>query len=202
MSDFAFSCPFCQTELAIPDREWYYTCSHCGQRLNLESQYAYLRGLDAFAEGQEIMDKISPKQRRIPMNPRDKQAMDLFLEAYTSLQIAFHAELSEVQRVIGVEMMASMAGEFMKRSMVSPLEMNYWATLLVIQNSQNEYDALKEKLTMADGSPLAAIKRMRWRARQKRLRESLIELERKLTAIEKQIQFIDVPRARNKSWVP
>ncbi|MBE0697340.1 MAG: hypothetical protein IH586_10485 [Anaerolineaceae bacterium] len=201
MDAFAFTCPYCQTELEIPDNEWYYNCSQCGQRLNLESQFAFLRGLDAFAEGQEMIDKISPKQRRDPLNPRDKQAMDLFMEAYSSIQIAFRAELAEVQRSVGVEMMASMAGEFMKRSMVSPLEMNYWSTHLIIQNSQTEFDQLKQKLSRKEGL-LVFIKHMRWRARQKRLLESMVELERKLASIEKQINFVDIPKAKNKSWKP
>lgn len=201
MGDFAFTCPYCQTNLAIPEIEWYYTCTGCGKRLNLESQYAFLRGLDAFAEGQEMMERISPKQRRDPLNPRDRAAMDLFLEAYTSLQIAFRAELAEVQRSVGVEMMASMATEFMKRSMVSVLEMNYWTILLVIQNSQNEYDQLKKRLETSNG-PLAFFHQLRWRGRQKQLRRSLVDFEGKLMVIEKQINFIDIPKAHNKSWAP
>jgi hypothetical protein len=201
MGDLDFTCPYCNAGLSIPDNDWYYTCTQCRQRLNLESQYAFLRGLEAFTEGQDAMEKISPRQRRNPYNLRDKQAMELFLEAYTSLQIAFHAELAEVQRSVGVEMMASMASEFMKRSMVSVLEMNYWTTLLVIQNSQTEYDQLKKKLETLDGS-LIFIKRMRWQGRQKRLLDSLVSFERKLMTIEKQISFIEVPRARNKAWHP
>ena len=201
MSDLPFLCPYCDTEIQIPDNAWYVPCPHCGRRLNLESQFAYLRGVDAFAEGQEIMVKISPRSRRIPNNPKDRQAVDLFIEAYTAMQVAFKAELAEMQRSLGVEMMANMAGEFMKRNMVSPLEMSYWTSLLVEQNSQNEYDRLQEKSSQPRG-PLAFLRRMRWRSRQKQLVKALDELDRRLNAIERQIEFVDIPRARNKKWTP
>ena len=32
-------------------------------RLDLKSQFAYLRGLDAFSEGQDILNALNPKKR-------------------------------------------------------------------------------------------------------------------------------------------
>jgi chitinase len=125
--------------------------------------------------------------------------MDLFLEAYSSIQLAFRSELAEIQRSVGVEMMANMAAEFIRRSMISPMEQSYWATLLVLQNVQTEYDQLKLDLS-APGGALAWIKRLRWRTRQNQLRAALVELERRLAAIERQIDFVEVPRARKTNW--
>lgn len=201
MSDHPFECPYCETEIQVPESEWYITCPRCGRRLNLESQFAYLRGVDAFTEGQEIMNRISPRKRRLASNPRDQEAMELFIEAYTALQVAFKAELAEVQRVLGVKMMAAMSGEFMKRDMVSSLEMSYWSSALIEQNSQEEFDELKEKLGRP-GSGLGLLLRMRWRMRKNQLAKALVQLDQRLNAFERQIQFVDPPRARNKKWRP
>ncbi len=204
MAALPFSCPYCETELNPPEDAWYYTCTSCGKRLNLSSQFAYLRGLDAFIEGQELMEEISPRKRRIPTNIQDKRAMALFMEAYTALQVAFQAELADVQRAVGVEMMASMAQEFMHRQMVSALEVNYWNTVMIEQTAQNEYDQLKEKLTGAaeKNAPWAWVKRLRWRSRQNQLAKALTGMEEKVSLLEKQIQFTETPLARNKKWKP
>jgi hypothetical protein len=178
-ADSSFTCPYCDTELQLPDGVWYYTCTHCRNRLDLKSQFAYLRGLDAFSEGQEIMSKISTRKRLMPFYPR----------------------LAEPQRSLGVEMMSSMANEFMKREMVSPFERSYWNTLMVEQTAQDEYDHLKVKLSNTAGV-FGGLKRIRWRARQKQLIQSLVELDKRLEKLEKQISFIDVPRARKQKWKP
>lgn len=196
-----FSCPFCETEIQPPEDAWYYTCPHCGHRLDITSQSAYARGLAAFTEGQTLIDDISPRKRRNPFYQKDKRAMELFLEAYSSLQVAFNAELAEPQRSLGIEMMASMASEFMKRSMISPLEMNYWHTLMVEYTAQVEFDLLKEKLA-ASAHPLGVLARWRWRSRQKKLLSSLVEIDQKIAAFEKQIDFVDLPKTRNKKWKP
>jgi hypothetical protein len=196
-----FTCPHCDTVLILPDDAWYYTCPQCGKRLDLKSQFAYLRGLDAFSEGQEIIDKISPRKHRVPFQPQVTSAMQLFMEAYSSMQVAFQAELAEEQRYLGVEMMSSMVNEFMRRSMVSAFEMTYWNTLAVEQVAQREYDRLKEKLASPAGF-LGPLKRLRWRARQKQLVKSLAEIDQKLRALERQIEFTEVPRARNEKWKP
>ncbi len=195
-----FTCPYCDTVLELPEDAWYYTCPHCQSRLDLKSQFAYLRGLDAFSEGQEIMQAISPRKRRVD-DPRIKAAMELFMEAYSSIQVAFLADLADAQRALGTEMMSSMATEFMKHNMVSMFEMNYWQSLMVERTAQDEYDRLKEKLASASGA-MAGIQQIRWRARQKQLVKALADIDAKLKILEKQIDFIDVPRARNERWKP
>jgi DNA-directed RNA polymerase subunit RPC12/RpoP len=196
-----FVCPYCDTQIQLPEDAWYYTCPHCGSRLDLKSQFAYLRGLDAFSEGQEIMLKISPRKRRTPFYPKITEAMQLFMEAYSSLQVAFLAELAEPQRSLAVEMMASMANEFMKREMVSPFEESYWNTLMVEQTAQIEYDRLKQKLA-APAGVFGAVKQLRWRTRQKQLVQSLVQLNKKVKILEDRIGFVDIPRARNRKWKP
>jgi hypothetical protein len=201
MEDSPFFCPYCEIELHLPDDVWYYTCDSCGTRLDLKSQFAFLRGLDAFREGQDIMEKVSPRKRRTSFNSLDQSAMELFKQAYSSLQVAFQANLEEGQRSLGVEMMNSMAQEFMKRSMISPLELTYWNTLMVEQTSRNEFDSLSEKLSQPGGK-LTFLARWRWKMRQKQLRDALFQIDNKLKLLEKQIEFIDIPKARNKNWKP
>ena len=201
MEEPPFICPYCDTELVLPDDLWYYQCDHCGKHLDLKSQFAFLRGLEAFKEGQDIMQATNPKKQRLSFTLREQAAMKFFMEAYSSLQVAFQADLEETQRWVGVEMMTSMSNEFMRRSLVSSFEGTYWNTLMIEQTAQNEYDLLKQKLAKLDGR-LQFIQRRRWTARQSQLLKSLAELDRKIKALEKQIEFVDFPRARRKKWKP
>jgi len=196
-----FTCPYCEIEIQLPEDVWYYTCTHCGSHLDLNSQFAYLRGLDAFSEGQDIADRINPKKKKNHFNPRVTTAMTIFKEAYSSLQVALLTDLAESQRSLAVEMLASMSQEFAKWDLVSPLEMNYWSSIMVEQTAQWEYNQLKEKLSNPD-QPLFWIKKMRWRARQKQLLQSLAKLDEKIKTIEKRIAFVDKPRARDLKWKP
>ncbi len=145
-----FTCPYCEIEIQLPEDVWYYTCTHCGSHLDLKSQFAYLRGLDAFSEGQDIADRINPKKKKNHFNPRVTTAMEIFKEAYSSLQVALLTDLAESQRSLAVEMLASMSQEFAKWDLVSPLEMNYWSSIMVEQTAQWEYNQLKEKLSNPD----------------------------------------------------
>ena len=138
------TCPYCDTEILISSDGWKHICSQCGTRLDVNSQFAYLRGLDAFQEGQEIFQKINPKKRR-QFNAAEREALVIFMQAYSSLQVAFKGELEENQRMLAIEMMCSMTQEFNRRLMVSQLEAQYWNTLMVEQTAQNEYDRLKEE---------------------------------------------------------
>jgi DNA-directed RNA polymerase subunit RPC12/RpoP len=195
----AFKCPHCDAQLTIPDNLWYYACSQCGQRLDLKSQFAFLRGIDAFTEGQDLFQKIHPKKRKLFIK-QENEALELFRQAYSSLQVAFMAELEEHQRILGVEMMASMNQEFLRRSMTSPLEVQYWNTLMILQTAQNEYDRLNKKLAVTTPGLLGQIQRMRWNARKNQLAHAIVKQESKLNSIEQQIEFIDIPKARSKTW--
>ncbi len=195
------TCPYCDAEILIPGDVWKVSCSHCGQKLDVDSQFAYLRGLDAFKEAQDIYQKINPKKLR-QFLAKEREALDIFMQAYTSLQLAFKADLEENQRMLAVEMMSSMSQEFLKRMMVSPLETQYWNSLMVVQTAQKEYDGLKIKLSNPAIGPLALIRRWRWNSRQKQLLRSLDKLDLKLDSLEKEIEFTDPPKARNKTWKP
>jgi hypothetical protein len=195
------TCPYCDSDILVPGDLWKHSCSHCGKILDVSSQLAYLRGLDAFKEGQELFQKINPKKRR-QFLAADREALDIFMQAYSSLQVAFKAELEENQRMLAVEMMCSMTQEFMKRLMVSPMETQYWNTLMIEQTARVEYEGLKLKLEGQNSGIWAFIKRWRWNARKNKLAQTFIQLEDKLKSIEQQIDFIDIPRARNKSWKP
>ncbi len=200
ISTLSFTCPHCDKEFELPEDVWYHTCPQCHSRLDLKSQFAYLRGLDAFSEGQEIFVGVSPRKRRSE-DPRVREAMKLFMEAYSSLQIAFAAELAPAQKTLGAEMMASMAAEFMKLNMVSPLEMTYWKSLVVEHQAQEEYDVIKEKLRRP-GSVFSALQRLHWKIRRKQLLKALLDLDAKFKMLERQIEFIDIPRGRNENWKP
>lgn len=203
MPDFSIKCPNCEHELQPPIDVWYYTCDHCRESLDLKAQYAFLRGLDAFDEGQAIMMEKGPRKPRYKtrQNPVYRQALDLFTESYSSLQIAFLGGLVEVQREVGIEMMASMTAEFFKMNMVSPMEMMYWNSVLTEHIAQTEIDGLKKKLSQPAGA-FGSLKRLRWKSRMTQLKKKLIEIDEKIKRIEAQIMFVDVPRARNQRWKP
>ena len=173
------TCPHCDTEILVPFDGWKHACSHCGKRLDVNSLLAYLRGLDAFQEGQEIFQNIAPKKRK-QFLAAEREALEIFMQAYSSLQVAFKAELEENQRMLAVEMMSSMTQEFIKRLMVSPLEAQYWNTLMVEQTAQSEYDRLKKNLEDELSGFFGLVKRWRWNSRIKTLLKSFSKLDAKL----------------------
>lgn len=201
MRQVRFLCPNCGAEIRLPESQSFATCSTCKTRLDVVSTLAYLRGLEAFEEGQEMM-RATPRKLHPMGSPQDRMAMTLFREAYSSLQLAFQGDLVEDQRQLGIEMMASMATEFSKRLMVSMYEVRYWSTVMAELTSQNEYSALKEKLRKTTTTVLNYLIRWYWRVRQRQLLRALKEFDRKLVALEDQIEFVDLPRARNHTWTP
>ena len=102
--------------------------------------------------------------------------MDLFIEAYSSLQVAFLGSLVEVQRQVGIEMMSSMAAEFMKQNMISPLEMSYWNSILTEYYAQTEIDRIKERLTRPMGK-FGFLVILRWKQRMNSSMSSLFHPE-------------------------
>lgn len=197
----SLNCPYCDTVLSITAEMWSCTCRQCGKRLDLKSQFAYLRGLDAFSEGQDIYQRIPPKKRR-QFLAQDAEALELFRQAYSSLQVAFTVELEENQRALAVEMMSSMTQEFLRRLMTSPLEAQYWNTLMVMQTAQAEYARLTVQLAQPNPGLWGSLQRWRWSSRRKQLTEAIVKQEDKLDALERQIEFTEVPRARPKPWRP
>jgi hypothetical protein len=84
--------------------------------------------------------------------------------------------------------------------MTSPLESQYWNTLMVMQTAQNEYDKLTTMLASETPGLLGSIKRFRWKSRRKQLAQAIAKQEIKLDATERQIEFTDIPKARSKTW--
>ncbi|HEY9077130.1 MAG TPA: hypothetical protein VIO61_11405 [Anaerolineaceae bacterium] len=132
----------------------------------------------------------------------DREALELFRLAFSSLQVAFSAELAPAQKILGVEMMCSMTQEFQKRLMVSPLEAQYWNTLMVEHTAQREYDHLTEKLAGPRSGLFSFFLRMRWILRQRQLTKSLDKLDKKIRSLEASMEIIDIPRARDLDWKP
>jgi hypothetical protein len=203
MSDYSLKCPVCDYELRPPLDVWFYTCDSCRESLDLKSQYAFLRGLEAFDEGQALMMEKGPRKQRNKTRENQiyRQSLTLFVEAYSSLQVAFVGNLVEVQRQVGIEMMASMAAEFMKQNMISPLEMSYWNSILTEHYAQAEIDRIKVRLKQPMGT-FGFLIRLRWTLRANQLKKKLVEIGKKITNLERQIAFVDIPRARNRRWKP
>ena len=201
MSDFSLKCPNCAHELLPPLDVWYYTCEYCRESLDLKSQYAFLRGLEAFDEGQALMIEKGPHKLRnkTRQNAVYRQTLEIFTEAYSSLQVAFQGSLGEVQRQVGIEMMSSMASEFMKQNMISPLEMSYWNSIMNEHVAQTEIDQIKERLTRPLGT-FDFLIRLRWTLRMNQLKKKLVEIDERIMRIERQIAFVQIPRARNRHW--
>lgn len=202
MREVQFSCPGCEADLKFPETQAYANCPVCRLDLDIQAILAYLRGLEAFEEGQEIMIKTNPGRFRFRTRPPDRRAFTLFREAYSSLQLAFLGTLEDSQRQLGIEMMASMAQEFARHWMVSDLEGVYWRAAMAELASQREYNLLKEKINRSRGMGTLIVVRWYWRQRQKQLLNVLRDLNRKLARLELQIEFVDIPKARNRNWSP
>ena len=196
-------CPYCRHDLQIPESVWFYYCDNCHENLDLKAQFAYQRGLEAFDEGQELMVDKGPRKTRSKTREHAiyRQVLDLFTEAYSALQVAFTGRLEEIQRQVGVEMMASMTAEFFQQNMVSPLETNYWNLVLREQKARMEIDSIKLQLGQPGGS-VGWFTRIRGTLRVRQLKGKLPELDEKIRFVEKQIDFVDPPRSRNKNWKP
>jgi hypothetical protein len=201
MSSTEFTCPHCSKSLQLPEDVWYYTCDFCGARLDLKAQFAFLRGLEAFEEGQTLMVSKGPRRQyqKTRNNPVYRQVLDLFIEAYSSLQVAFTAELGPLQRQVGVEMMTSMSSEFFRQNMISPFEMSYWGSVMTEQSAQVEHDELKAKIQALNG-PFAFLARLRWQIRINQLERKLPEVAARLARLEEQIGFVERIHARNLKW--
>jgi predicted 3-demethylubiquinone-9 3-methyltransferase (glyoxalase superfamily) len=203
-------CPYCDEELALPEEmvqfagryirsvNRRFACDNCGQGLDLQAQLAYERGRVAFSTGQDLLNSLSPRKRKKDFNTeQEKEAIQLYISAYTGLQEAFQGELTEDQRRLGIRMMTAMANQFTLHNMVSPLEAGYWAALLVEVNTQTEIESLEQKLN-GDGKKKVTgwLNRFRWKIRLRQLKKELVGLDHKIQVIEQNIAFVDPPRTR------
>jgi hypothetical protein len=194
-------CPRCATE--IDHEPWPQDCPRCQRPLDLQAQFAYCRGHNAFTVGQDLVFSAYQKKRkkRLP-SQSEKEGLECYMQAYSALQQAFQGELAESQRQLGTQMMAAIVQVFQVNTMVSPLEAAYWSTLLVEMNSRQERASLREKLAQPNtrgviGLPL----RLRWRLRIHQLEKALVELKQKLRFLEHSIGFAGVSPAPKKEKI-
>jgi len=191
-------CPRCDQEFELPEGQWEHTCQHCGNRIeNMQAQFAYSRGYDAFFAGQRVYIAIPVKRRSsLTYAAQAQEVTNLYTEAYTAIQEAFQTDLAESQRYKAIEIMASIGHLFMQTGLISPLEANYWTTLMIEQVNQKEYDELKRKLSQPTTGIFGFLKRLNRHRRKRELEKGLARLEKRIMGIERYIAFATPPRAR------
>ena len=193
-------CPRCDQEFDIPKGQWEHTCQHCGNRIeNMQAQFAYSRGYDAFFAGQRVYMIIPPKRRSsLTYAKQAQEVTQLYTEAYSALQEAFQANLAESQRYKAIEIMASIAHLFMQTSLISPLEANYWTSLMIEQVNRKDYVELNQKLSQPTSGIFGSLARLNRRRRKRELEIGLRRLEKKILSIEQNIAFATPPRVRKE----
>jgi len=193
-------CPKCDQEFDYVEGQWEYTCQKCGNRIdNLLAQFAYSRGYDAFFAGQRVYLEIPPSRRsRLAYAEQAHEAFQFYTQAYTALQEAFQATLADSQRYKAIDIMASIANLFIQTGLVSPLESNYWTSLMIQQVNHQECNEIKQKLSHPTPGILGLLARLRWHLRKRQLEKALDRVDRKITLIEQNISFISPPRVRKE----
>jgi tRNA(Ile2) C34 agmatinyltransferase TiaS len=194
-------CPQCDLEFDIADGQLEYTCQKCGSRVeNMQAQFAYSRGYDAFFAGQRVFMAIPPKRRSSRAYvEQTHDVTQLYTEAYTAIQVAFQANLAESQRCKAIEIMASIAHLFMQTGLVSPLEANYWTSLMVEQVNRKEYEELNLKLSQPTSGIFSLLAQLNRSRRKRLLEKGLGRLEKKILIIEQYIAFVTPPRVRKRT---
>lgn len=196
-------CPQCGTEVITDVEPWPEACPRCQRPFDLNAQFAYSRGRDAFTAGQELIITISPSQREKNFTTEiEMEGVQYYIQAYTALQRAFQGRIAESQRRLAIEMMAAMARVFLQHGMISQLEMAYWSNLLLELNTLLERASVKEKLTSSKHEGLKGFfLRWRWRVRKNQLDSALQELDQKIRILESRIAFVDPPKARRRELI-
>jgi hypothetical protein len=179
---------------------WPKACPRCQHPIDLEAQFAYCRGHNAFTVGQEILMKTAQGRRKKRLTSQaEKEGIECYLQAYSSLQYAFRGELAESQRQLGIRMMAAVASYFQHNSMISPLEAFYWSTLLVELNSHLEVLSLQDKLARNAQRGLYFFPlRWRWQTRLRQLEKAMRMIQDKLRLYEQRIGFTEPLHTRLK----
>jgi hypothetical protein len=194
-------CPHCDQEFDLAEGQQEHTCQNCGYRVeNMQAQFAYSRGYDAFFVGQQVLMEIPPKRRSsLAYAEQTHESTRLFTEAYSAIQEALQANLAESQRYKAIEIMASIANLFMQTDLISPLEANYWTTLMIAQVNRKECDELSRKVALPTSGILSLLAHLNCRRRKRQLEKALVRVERKLQLIEQNIAFVTPPRVRKES---
>ena len=199
-------CPYCQTELLLPeDAEWI-TCESCQHQLNIPAQQAYSRAKAAFLAVQDrVMDTTAGKTQgniyrakaKLNLSPLAPDVVRAYQQAYSGLNIAFQYDLPERQRLSGIEMMAEITRLFAPRAIVSSMEAEYWAKLMMAVAARDELQTIEERLTRPSYSALPAfLARWRLQLRRHQLTRALAKLDAKIKELERTIGFLDPPHVR------
>lgn len=191
-------CPHCAEEFDLAEGQFEYSCQKCGRRVdNMQTQFAYSRGYDAFFAGQRVLMDIPPSRRsRLAYAKQTHEATQLFSEAYTAIQEAFQGYLADSQRYKAIEIMASIANLFIQTDLVSPLEAHYWSSLMIEQVNRKDLDDLNQKLSQPASGISGLLGRLNWRRRRRDLEKGLARLEKKINLMEQNIAFATPPRVR------
>ena len=194
-------CPRCNQEFEYIEGQVQYSCTKCGNSIdNIQAQFAYSRGYDAFFTGQLAYMEIPPNRRsRRAYAQQAHDVMQIFSEAYSAIQVAFQSNLAESQRYKAIEIMASIAVLFMQIDLISPMEANYWTSLMMEQVNHKEWVELSEKLSQPSSGLLNFLARLRWHSRKRQLEKALVRVEKKIHLLEQNIAFITPPHVRKIS---
>ncbi len=191
-------CYNCEAEIELSDplTVKLCVCPKCQREVDLDAQFAYSRGLEAFSDGQDLLMSFSPRRKwRHLFGEQGKEATRLYMQAHSSLTCAFRGRLAASQRQLAIEMMASITALFQSINIISPLEAGYWHLVMVEKTAREEIDSLSRKLDNSN-SVLRAINPIHWYRffRKNQLSKKIIELRAKLKAIERQIGFVEPPK--------
>ncbi|NSW51006.1 MAG: hypothetical protein HPY85_00690 [Anaerolineae bacterium] len=191
-------CATCGTEIEVgPEGPYPTVCPACLQPLDLETQFAYSRGRDAFAVGQEILIRISPRLRKRNLfTTEELEGLEYYKQAYSSLQLAFQGVLAEQQRWLGVEMMAAIVNILLQHQLISELEFGFWGSLNKEQNIQQECVEVQHKMTGLPHGLFTFLVRLRWHLRLRQLQKALRELDANIHKFQRLIRFTEPVNAR------
>jgi hypothetical protein len=194
-----FMCVHCQVEIEAVEEPWPTACPVCGRAIDLEIQFAYIRGRDAFIAGQDLLMALTPKMRRRNIvSVVEMEGLQYYSQAYSSLQRAFQGQLAEPQRRLGIEMMAAMVQVFQTHGTISPFESGYWTAIMMELTSQLEILQVWEKQAKAPEGIPGALIRLRWEARLRQLKKALSQIDQKIKTLERNIVFVERPKARKR----
>ena len=196
-------CIYCRNEVEPDGETWPENCPRCGHAVDLRTQFAFCRGRDAFIVGQDIFLKLSPRKRTKNLtNAEEVEGMQYYTQAFNAMQLAFQGTLTESQRRLGMEIMAAIAQVLQQHGTISVLEAGYWTMLMLELTTQLDRVQVQKKLDRLPASLPGLILRLRWRLRLKQLEDALVQQNIKIQNLERQIRFVDPPRARRKVLPP
>lgn len=192
-------CAHCEEEFGSEGDPWPSVCPRCGHDIDLEAQFAYCRGRDAFIAGQDLLIALTPKMRRRNITTSfEMEGLQYYSQAYSALRRAFQGQLAESQRRLAIEMTAAMVLVFQTHGSISPFESSYWTTLMVDLTTQLEILDVRERLSKLPAGLRGTVLRWRWKLRLRQLEKALGELEVKIRTLEQNIGFVEPPRARKR----